>query len=68
MGALGIVIQLIGMLPQAVQATSQVVGIISKVKGLMASGTEPTDADWDSLNKELATLKAQLDLDPSATA
>lgn len=67
MGALQVILQLLALLPDAIQTTEKVVAIVERVKALYASGTEPTDEDWDSLNATLASLKAELDADPPLT-
>lgn len=66
-GALAIILQLIDLLPAAVQATQQVVSIYQKVKALYDAGKEPTAADWDELDATLKSLTAQLNADPPLT-
>ena len=64
MGAATIIMQLIALLPTAVQATTQVINIARRTREIVDSGREPTDEDWNEVNAEIASLTAQLNRDP----
>jgi hypothetical protein len=64
MGAAAIIMQLIAMLPTAVQATTQVISIAKRTRDIIDSGREPTDEDWNAVNAEIASLTAELNKDP----
>jgi hypothetical protein len=64
MGAATIIMQLISLLPAAVQATTQVINIAKRTREIVESGREPTEEDWADVNAEIASLTAQLNMDP----
>jgi hypothetical protein len=65
MGAATIIMQLISLLPAAVQATTQVINIAKRTRDIIDSGREPTDEDWNEVNAEIASLTAELNKDPA---
>lgn len=64
MSAAATILNLIALLPAAVQATTQVINIAKKTREIIESGKEPTDEDWAEVNAEIDSLTAQLNKDP----
>ena len=62
---IGILAQIIALLPQLIAAGVEVAGLVARVQAAVASGaTDPTDAQWTALQQEIDTLTAQLNTDP----
>jgi len=59
-----ILLQVIALLPTAIQAGLEIKNISDRVSDILTSGREPTAADWDALNAEIAVLRAALNKDP----
>ncbi len=70
MGAAAIVallMQVITMLPELIQAGIKIEGLIARVTTAVQSGSvDPTDVQWTAVNKELDDLTARLNVDPPA--
>lgn len=60
-----LLLQLVAILPTAIQAGLEVKGVVDRVSDIMSSGREPTAEDWDALNAEIAVLRAALNKDPN---
>ena len=64
MPALAMAIQLLTQLPGLIAAGVQVKGLIDSTRGTLekaqAEGRDPTDAEWDALNKTVEELRKQL--------
>lgn len=63
-----LILQLLTVLPTAVQAGVDLYGIASKAKAHLDSGQDPTAEEWQAINDEIAGLLKQLDADPPLTA
>lgn len=56
--------QVLGVLPTLIQAGVDVVGFVrdasDKLSAMQAEGRDPTDAEWDTLNRAIADMRAKL--------
>ncbi len=63
-----LLIQMLALLPQAIEAGVDVANAVSTIQGIAARGTPPTDAEWAILDAHVADLRAALNTDPPAAA
>jgi hypothetical protein len=63
--ALALAIQALEVLPTLVTASANALSFIdsttASLKSMQAEGRDPTDVEWDALNAQIATLRAELD-------
>lgn len=67
-GIIAILMQVISMLPELIQAGIKIEGLIARtLKAAESGSTDPTDAQWAAVNNELDALTARLNADPPET-
>lgn len=59
-------VQIIAMLPELIAAGVKIEGLIARVTKAAQGGTDPTNVEWDAVNKELDQLTARLNAEPPA--
>lgn len=60
-----LLIQLLSLLPTAIEAGVDVANAVSTIQGIAARGTPPTDEEWATLDAHVADLRAALNTDPA---
>lgn len=60
-----LLIQLLSLLPTAIEAGVDVANAVSTIQGIAARGTPPTDEEWQALDQHVADLRAALNTDPA---
>ena len=60
-----LLIQLLALLPQAIEAGVDVANAVSTIQGIASRGTPPTDAEWQALDQHVTDLRAALNTDPA---
>ena len=59
--------QIIALLPSLIAAGVKIEGLVARVTAAVQSGSvDPTDVQWQAVNKELDDLTARLNADPPA--
>lgn len=58
--------QIIVLLPDLIAAGVKIEGLIARVTKAAQGGADPTNVEWDAVNKELDQLTARLNADPPA--
>lgn len=65
---ISILMQIISLLPELIQAGIKIEGLIARTLKAVESGSQdPTDAAWTAVNKELDDLTVRLNADPPDT-
>lgn len=59
-----ILIQLLAVLPSAIEAGIDVANTVSTIRTIAERGTPPTSEEWDMLNAHVKELRAALNKDP----
>lgn len=64
---LPIVLQVLGLLPQLIEAGAEVVPMINSLtKALQSGSTDPTDAQWQAVDAAIQANTALINTDPPA--
>lgn len=67
-GIVAILMQVISLLPELIQAGIKIEGLIARTLKAVESGSaDPTDSQWEAVNNEIAALTARLNVDPPET-
>lgn len=60
-----LLIQMLSLLPSAIEAGVDVANAVGLIQGIAARGTAPTDDEWAALDAHVADLRAALNTDPA---